>query len=151
VKQVANKTLIIIIAIVLIVIVAGSVAWVCNDFNFNPAPTPTSTPTSATPQEQVRDAVMSFIKINHNTQPTFLMTDLMADLNWTGGRQETGLVGAETYMYTSDFWTVLIKYPVVPNPIYTVYVDFGRISPQVGWQGTVEDNNITENYFTSTP
>lgn len=149
----ANKTLIIVIAVVLIVIVAGSVAWICNNPDFNPAPTSTPAPTAATPQEQVRDAVILFINKYHNktTESTFVNPPLTTDLKWTGGRQETGLVGAETYIYTSDFWTVLIEYPVVPNPIYTVYVDFGRISPQVAWQGTVEDSNITENYFTYNP
>jgi len=61
----ANKTLIIVVTVVLMVIVAGSVAWVCNDPNFNPAPTPT--PTHAlTTQEQVRDKVISFIIDKHN-------------------------------------------------------------------------------------
>ena len=145
----ANKTLIIVVAVVLIVIVAGSAVWVCNNPNFNPSPTPTPTPTPATPQEQVRDDIISFINNNHNE--IALVNPLITDLNWTGGRQETGLVGAETYIYTSDFWTVLIEYPVVPNPIYTVYVDFGRISPQVAWQGTMEGGNITENNFTYKP
>ena len=148
----ANKTLIIVIATVIIVIVAGGVAWVCNDPNFNPAPTPTSTPLP-TLQEQVRNDVILFITDRHNetAEPAVVNPPLTTDLNWTGGRQETGLVGTETYMYTIDFWTVLIEYPVVPNPIYTVYVDFGRISPQVAWQGTIEDNIITENNFTYIP
>ncbi|MCW4003393.1 MAG: hypothetical protein NWE95_05720 [Candidatus Bathyarchaeota archaeon] len=148
----ANKTLIIVVAVVFMVIVAGSVAWVCNDPNFNPAPTPA--PTHAlTTQEQVRDKVISFIIDKHNetAESAVVNPPLATNLKWTGGRQETGRLGAETYIYTSDFWTVVIEYPVVPNPIYTVYVDFGRTSPQIAWQGTVENGNITENYFTYKP
>jgi hypothetical protein len=147
-----NKTLIIVIAVVLIVIVAGSIAWVCNNPDFNPAPKPTPTP-ALTTQEQVRDKVISFIIDKHNktAEPAVVNPPLATNLTWTGGRQETGRLGAETYIYTSDFWTIVIEYPVVPNPIYTVYVDFGRTSPQIAWQGTMENGNITENYFTYKP
>lgn len=149
----ANKTLIIVIAVVLIVIAAGSVVWVCNDPNFNPTPTSTPTPTPDALQEQVREKVISFIIEKYNVTADSVMVNppLATDLDWTGGRQETSLLGAETYIYTIDFWTVVIEYPVVPDPTYTVYVDFGRISPQVAWQGTVEDGNVTENYFTYKP
>ena len=41
--------------------------------------------------EQIRDAVMAYIGSSHSETVQF-----MNPLNWTGGREETGLVGAET-------------------------------------------------------
>jgi hypothetical protein len=45
---------------------------------------------------------------------------LTENLQCTGGRQETGLVGSETYIYTVGNWNVTITNPVVLDPIYTI-------------------------------
>ncbi|MCW4019145.1 MAG: zinc-ribbon domain-containing protein [Candidatus Bathyarchaeota archaeon] len=108
--------------------------------------------------EQVRDAVMTYIEINHEETAPY-----MQDLQWTGGRVDTGLIGAEKYVYTTEhgmlggaWWTVEINYPVVPNPIYTVtvnYTQIGVLSPyEVFWNGTWQDGVVTETgYSTNLP
>lgn len=142
-----NKTLTTATAIVIIIIAAASTAWIYNNSNSTPTTTPTPTPEPKTSQEQARNDVIDQIQREHY-EPRFLMTDL----NWKGGKIATDTIGTETYMYESGFWTVLIEYPVVADPIYTVYVDFSRVSPSVSWQGTWQaPHNVTENHFTYTP
>jgi hypothetical protein len=106
-------------------------------------------------QEQVRNAVMNYIKTNHEETAQF-----MDSLNWTGGRVNTGLLGAEKYVYTTvhgmlggAWWTVELNYPVVPNPIYTVtanYTQTGVAAPNnIAWNGTWQNSTITEENFTT--
>jgi hypothetical protein len=105
-------------------------------------------PPEAPIQEQVRDAVMNFIKTNHGETAQF-----MQNLNWAGGRVNRGLiVGAELYTYISDGWNVTMTYPVVPNTIYTVTSDYKAqdtgIPYRVIWGGTWQNNTITETDYT---
>ncbi|MFB3889095.1 MAG: zinc-ribbon domain-containing protein [Candidatus Bathyarchaeia archaeon] len=101
-------------------------------------------------QEKVRDDAMTYILANHPETAMF-----MQNLTWTGGRQDTGLVGAETYVYESTGWTVTLKYPVVPNPVYTVTADYSvsLLPGQVGipyrviWQGTWENGVVKETSY----
>jgi len=102
-------------------------------------------------QEQVRDATMTYIRANHPETAQF-MNNLSA---WTGGREDTGLLGAETYIYNSTGWTVTIKYPVIPNPVYTITADYSATSTQgasipyrVIWEGTWENGSVTETSYT---
>lgn len=128
------------ILITVIVIVIGGIIYVTNQPNQSTPETP--------PPEQIRDQIINNIKTNHpETAP------LMSNLNWTGGRQDTGLVGAETYVYNStNGWTVTIQYPVVPNPIYTITATYSSGNTAVDWQGTIESNGIiTETSYTYTP
>ena len=135
-----RQKLIIGIAVVVLIVIVGSVGWICINSN-----QPKSTP-EITIQEQVRDAAISYIQANH-TQAAQLMTNL----NWTGGRQDTGLLGAETYIYNSTNWTVTIKYPVVQNPIYTINATYSSGNAAVAWQGTYRNGTITETSYTFTP
>ncbi len=95
--------------------------------------------------EQIRDAAIASIAVDHPETAQF-----MNDLVWTGGRQDTKLLGSETYMYQSQGWTVTIKYPVVANPIYNITVDYSTASNGVSipyhvtWQGTWQDGCVTE-------
>ncbi len=99
-------------------------------------------------QEQVRDAVMAFIGSSHEATLQF-----MSDLTWTGGREETSLLGAETCAYQSGGWNVTIKYPVVPNPTYNITVEYSTASNEpsipyhIAWQGTWQDGCVTEASF----
>ncbi len=162
-----QQTLLIILAVAAIVIIAGGFgAWTLLNSNqpssstATPSPTATTTPEPSsspedTVQQQVRDASMTYIKTNHPETE-----QLMTDLSWTGGRQETGLIGAETYVYETvhgmiggQWWTVNLAYPVVPNPVYTVAVNYtqsGVASPvNIVWQGTYQDGTITETSYSS--
>ena len=99
-------------------------------------------------QEQVRDNTMSFIRQNHPETSQFMNYQN----NWTGGRVNIGLLGSETYIYTNAGWNVTLKYPVTPNPIYTISADYSAVnksnSPtipyRVIWTGTWQSGVITE-------
>ncbi len=167
-KNLIRRTLIYGIAIVLvIVIVGGYVGYTfvnSNQPNSTSSPSPQASPTlpaevSPSPepstQEQVRDAALAYIEANHPEAAQF-----MQSLSWSGGRIETGLVGAENYVYTtltsalgSAGWTVTLSYPVVPNPIYTVtanYTQTGVQNPaEISWNGTWQGGTITETNYIS--
>jgi hypothetical protein len=125
-----------------------------------PSPSPTATPTpTPTPepsmQTQVRDDTMTYIEDNHPETAPY-----MQDLNWTGGRVETGLEGAENYVYTtltgvpgSAGWTLAFSYPVVPNPVCTITVNYTQTGVQnpvyISWNGTWQDGVVTETGYYS--
>jgi hypothetical protein len=124
-----------------------------------PAPTPTATPspTEVTDQtqRQIRNETMAYISENH---PETL--DYMVNLEWSGGRIDTGSLGAEKYVYTtltnalgSAGWTVTFSYPVVPNPLYTISVDYTQTGVQtpinISWNGTWQNGTITETNYIS--
>jgi hypothetical protein len=96
-------------------------------------------------QEQVRDKIMGYIQSNHPET-----TQLLNNLSWTGGRTSTA-IGAEMYMYCSQGWNFTLSYPVVPNAIYTIRVDYS--SPYTGipyrviWQGTWQNQSIEETSY----
>ncbi len=90
-------------------------------------------------QAQVRDAAMTYIEDRHGETAQF-----MTNLSWAGGRQETGLLGSEIYLYSSTGWTVMIQYPVVPNPTYNITADYAVENVSVSWKGTYEDGIIVE-------
>ena len=151
-----QQILIIIIAITAVVIIVGGYAtWTLlnsnqsNNLEATPSPTATASPEpSASPedtaQSQVRDASVNYINSNHSET-----IQLTTDLSWTGGRQETGLLGSETYVYTSTGWVVTIKYPVVANPTYTVTANYSSGEASVMWQGTFQDQTVTETSYLS--
>jgi hypothetical protein len=98
--------------------------------------------------EQIRDATMAYLGTAHPEAVHF-----MDNLNWSGGREETALLGAETYTYQSQGWSVTIKYPVVANPVYNITVDYSTVSDgasvpySISWQGTWQDGCVTEASF----
>ena len=104
---------------------------------------------SAAPQtERIRDEAIQYMKAKHPETAQF-----MKDLYWSGGRATPpGLVGAETYEYQAKGWIVTIKYPVVPNPEYSVTADYSvsRVPGYVGipyriiWKGTYQNGIIIE-------
>jgi hypothetical protein len=141
-------TLILIVIVLAILLVAGAyvVLMVMNPNNPTPSPSPTPTGTAEPAfQEQVRDQAMNFIGSTHpETQ------SLTSDLSWTGGRQDTGLLGSEKYFYTSGGWAVEITNPVIPHPIYTISANYTKDNVSVTWTGTSENDLITETSYTVT-
>jgi len=105
-------------------------------------------------QEQVRDAVMNYIKTNHNETAVH-----MQDLSWTGGIVDQGmLVGSSKYNYESFGWNMTMQYPVVLDPIYTITVNYysllSQVSPAqniIAWSGTWQNGTITEDNYSFTP
>jgi hypothetical protein len=101
--------------------------------------------------EKVRDETMQSIKTKHPETAQF-----MKDLAWSGGRvTPPGLIGAETYEYKADGWTITIKYPVIPNPEYSITADYSasRLPGYIGipysivWKGTYQNGIITETSY----
>jgi uncharacterized protein (UPF0333 family) len=140
-----KKSILIVIAAVVIVIVIAGVYLGYSGLVNPPAstPTPSTTPEVAT-QETVRDAAMQKIASDHED-----IAPLTENLQWTGGRQETGLVGSETYIYTAGNWNVTITNPVVLDPIYTisaVYTDTAN-NVTIEWKGTYQNEVVTETSF----
>jgi hypothetical protein len=152
------------IVVLIVVIVAGGYVGLTslNSSSSSPSPTPFVSPTlaptentspspssSAAPevsaQQQVRDDALTYIGLTHSeTLP------IIADISWTGGRQETMLLGAETYLYTSGNWTLQVHNAVVLNPVYTISANYTADDVTVQWTGTSENGTITETSYTST-
>jgi hypothetical protein len=149
----ARASLIVAAVVIIVILIVAFLYFGTNIFGNNPpSPTPTPTPTAtsstATP-ETVRNSVLYFISTNHSDAASYI-TD---NISWSGGRQETGLVGSETYSYAGNNWNVTIQYPVVPNPIYTVNATYTSPTSHliITWQGTYENGTVTESSFTFTP
>lgn len=131
------------IAVVIVIVVVIGVSWVLT--------LPQQPAEELSTQEQARDDVMEYIKTSHLETAQF-----MNDLAWTGGRvTPEGLVGAETYTYTSLGWNVTITYPVVLNPVYTVIADYSATAANNGssipysvmWKGTWDNGTVTETSY----
>jgi len=133
-----------IVAVVVIVIIAAAYIGYSGMLN-QPAATPTPSPTpEVVTQETVRDSAIMTIATNHAD-----LASLTTGLTWTGGLQETGVVGSVTYIYIAGDWNVTITNPVVPDPVYTisaVYTDTAN-AVTIEWLGTYENEAITETSF----
>jgi hypothetical protein len=138
-----RKTLIIAAVFVLIVIIAGGILA----YTYLPNQNPTTSPTGETNMapaipatvDEIRDAAMVYLAANHTG--TIMVMD---NLVWTGGRQDTGLVGAENYVYTAGSWSCVIDYPVAPNPVYTITLDYSKFDVAVRWIGSYQNGVFCE-------
>ncbi len=138
----AHKKLSAALTFLTVLAVVGGVSWALISSNV---------PLELSIQEQIRNDVMAYIKANHSET-----TQFMDNLVWTGGRTTPdGILGAETYTYTSQGWNVTIHYAVVANPTYEVTADYSATSAngnasipyRVTWQGTWENATITETSY----
>jgi hypothetical protein len=104
--------------------------------------------------ESIVDAVMNFMKGNHNETAQYIQ-----NVPWSGGRIDTGLLGVENYEYQSiNGWSVSMHYPVVLNPLYTINATYvspiSEIFPPqkiIEWQGTWQNGNTTETNYQFKP
>jgi hypothetical protein len=128
-----RKNNIIITAVVAIVIVVGaSVAWIYL--------------TSLSEQEKARDSTISFIKTNHPETAS-----LIGNFKWEGGIRNNYQEGVESYIYSSQGWTVIIQFPPVQKPVYTIQAVCTSGAIVVNWHGSYQDGIITETSYTKTP
>jgi hypothetical protein len=103
-----------------------------------------STTQMPSPQDQIRDAAMIYIKYNHpETAP------IITNASWSTGKLETGLVGSETIIYYDGGWTVTVQYPVVPNPVYTVTANYTVGDVYVVWQATYDAGAFKDESYAS--
>ena len=98
-------------------------------------------------QQKIRDSVMDYIKFNHPETAQF-----MNNLVWKGGRTTPqNLIGAETYVYTSEGWKFTINYPVIPNPLYNITADYSATSISIPyriiWIGSWQNWCINETSY----
>ena len=107
----------------ILVITGGYIGWkYCTNPNyvaFNPS------------IEQIRDQTMVYIAANHTET-----VQLRQNLNWSGGKQETGQLGAEKYFFTSGNWSLILQYPFVVNPTIKITANFSSQDITVDWTGT---------------
>jgi len=105
--------------------------------------------------EQVRDMTMAYIKTHHKETAQY-----MQSFSWTGGDiTPYGIVGGEWYSYQSAGWNITIQYPVALPPgsittysvtaTYTSQVTPGEVI--VSWQGTLQNDVVTETAYTFNP
>jgi hypothetical protein len=89
--------------------------------------------TTIQPPEFGRDTAIRFVIATHEE-----LEGLVASSEWeTKDLTPEGLLGASKLQYIADGWTVIVSYPVVWKPTYTVEIDFDG---EVGfhWKGTVD-------------
>ncbi len=159
----ARQALIVGIVIVVVALVGSGVIVLMsskpNQPGLSPSPstplaslTPILSPTSeasATPdiltREQIRDATMNFIEANHRET-----AQLMTQLAWAGGKQDTDILGLTTYLFNSTGWTVKIQNPVILNPTYDITADYSIGNVSVAWEGIYQDGVVTETSYNAT-
>ena len=143
-----KSILIAIVAIIVIVVIAGGYI-ACTTLPVNPSasPTPSATP-EAVAQEECRETVIMFIERNHN--PTESLTQ---GITWSGGRQDNGgMLGSDKYIYTGNGWNVTIQSPVIVDPTYSVSATYtAGDKVVVDWQGTYFHGEVNETSFTYNP
>ena len=132
--------LIVLVAVLIIVITGGYLACIyLPSQNGNSDNQNNEQQTILSTVEQIRGGALLYLAANH-TQAL----PLMGEFSWSGGKQDTGGLGAETYVYTNGSWSVVIDYPVVPNPLYTITVDYSSHDVSVNWMGTFQNQTFTE-------
>ena len=146
VKYMQKWTIILVVAVIAIVVIAGGYIGYNSTVN-QPSASPSPSPSPAViPQEEARETIMMFIASNH-TETKSLTNGIV----WVGGRATPeGIVGAETYIYTGNGWNVTIQNPVVADPIYHVsatYTTSGSQQVTVDWQGTYQHGVVTETKY----
>ncbi len=130
-----RKTFAIAAVVVLIVVIAGAVFA----YSYLTNPTQDNQPqTLPVALDAIRDQAMTYVAANH-TQTLPVMTTF----HWTGSRDESGMLGVETYLYTGNDWKVAIEYPVVSNPTCNIDIQYTG-DGAFTWTGTYIDGVIAE-------
>ncbi len=115
---------------------------VTTEISQSPVPEETPVPTiihqviDNTTIQQIRDSVFTFIIQNH---PEASAT---SPGSWKGGKQATGQLDQETYIYSNNLSTITISYPAIQEPTFTVTANFSNGT--LIWLGTYQNGIITE-------
>lgn len=97
--------------------------------------------------EMARDMAILYILENY---PQLAETVVPEEWGFTDLTPE-GLLGASTYMYTGQGWSVTVHFMVVLEPVYTVSVEYSG-DPEFTWEGEVDQNSmVTETSTSLTP
>ena len=124
---------------------SGTITWVGNSFEGTIAEMSFSSDTQSllSAQNQVRDAVMTFIRTRHPETAT-----LMTLLQWVGQIDDSGAVGTTNYDYFSGGWTVVLQISAASPSSFIVTADYVGDN-YVSWQGTYQNATISETSFSS--
>jgi hypothetical protein len=101
-------------------------------YNFNNAASSEASP------EQARDASMAYIAQHHSEA-----APLMEALLWTSSYDSNGIDSA-TYTFYAGGWSVSVQYPLVENPLYTIFAGYSSDVAAITWTGFCQDGVITE-------
>jgi len=136
VKETMNKLTIV---LVIIIVAAFSTATVLGLQNGTPPEPQENVPE---PPEFARDTTITYILQTHEEVGTISVPS-----TWETNNLTPGLLGASNLQYTSDGWTVTVRYSVVLEPTYTIEVEYtGETGFQ--WVGIVsQDWNVIETNF----
>jgi hypothetical protein len=129
-----KSIIVILVAALIIIIVGGYLAYT----HYATPNNNDNTPSTALSVEQIRDQAMTYIAANHTQTMS-----LMPTAHWSGGKQDIGLLGSETYQYTADNWAMMLQYPVVQNPKYTITANY-TAGGGFSWTGTCINGIVTQ-------
>ena len=107
-----RKIFIAAIVIVLISVITGGILGYSYLQGQSQTQTPSNPQQTTNEVENIRDQAMTYLAANHTQTMSLMPTG-----HWSGGRVDTGLLGAENYLFTTSEWDVSINYPsrVKPN------------------------------------
>ncbi|MCW4000382.1 MAG: hypothetical protein NWE93_09090 [Candidatus Bathyarchaeota archaeon] len=89
--------------------------------------------------QQIRDETILYLVANHTET-----AKLTSNLSWTGGLVEEGVLGSETYLFTSGNWQIQVTYPVVKSPLYSISANYSSPEATVIWKGTYQNGILKE-------
>ena len=97
--------------------------------------------------ESARDIAINHVLLKHDA-----LKGLEIPSSWETRSlvADPAIPGLDAWQYIGDAWTVNVTYPVVPNPTYTVEIEYtGEIS--FHWKGTVDQaRTVDEKDFSAT-
>jgi hypothetical protein len=92
--------------------------------------------------DEMLNSVMNYIKANHTDAAPFIKENIPWAESSTVKR-----MGYTGYTYIGDGWTVTIGHAVTAEVIYEIRAEYD--SGKIVWTGTVKDNTITEEGYTT--
>lgn len=124
---------------------SGTIYWVgsCLEGAIAEMSYSTNTSNLLSAQNQVRDAVMTYIRTKHPETST-----LMTSLQWVGQIDDTGSIGTTSYDYFSGAWTVVLQISVASPSSFIATANYVGDN-YVSWQGTYQNATIKETSFSS--
>ena len=96
-------------------------------------------------EEGIRDAAVEYIKSAHRETAQFLN-----DLEWFGGRADSGSAETELHLYHASDWAISIEWPLVENPAYNITASYNSEETLIVWIGTYQNGAIAETKYSNT-
>jgi hypothetical protein len=90
-------------------------------------------------REQLRDRAMVYLLANYTSTFSF-----MPDSVWSGGRVDYGGSDLENFLYQNGGWSVSIQNSNVPNPVYSILVNYSAGGLFFDWVGYWQNGVMTE-------